>query len=357
MRFLSQQSITKFKLSSFLSATVREQIRLDADDIIYDVPFRNIIELSGLDLTPEEQAGINLDDDHKLQMGIDSKDRLICVLERKNHAEVYNLEQLPTGTYKAIIDFDQYIKSKFMTEGKGNGGVGPIQDIFIDGVLSNRETLDRLLKDPKDEVHDYYNAIIALCSNFFGIAADSEDDTVVTLDQLQGLSTFYLKSLGNYALREQLITEFDNTKPYDYCVTIFSTEVIELLEEDRFEINLDYSEDLMIAVDNRNRLFASIVGISDDGDFDYELNFILEQLPAKSFKMIQTLFCEIIDFVEQEFPDVDGDDIKSKALFNVVLNLLRQRRMFYDMLKMNKKNLKDLIRYHILPLEFSQDLH
>ena len=101
MRFLSQQSITKFKLSSFLSAEVREQIRLDADDIIYDVPFRNIIELSGLDLTPEEQAGINLDDDHKLQMGIDSKDRLICVLERKNHAEVYmSVPQINKSLYK-----------------------------------------------------------------------------------------------------------------------------------------------------------------------------------------------------------------------------------------------------------------
>lgn len=351
MKFLSQQSITKFKLSSFLSAEVREQIRLDSDDIIYDVPFRNIIEFSGLDLTPEEQAGINLGDDHKLQMGIDSKDRLICVLDRENHAEVYNLEQLPTGTYKAIIDFDQYLKFKVMVE--GNGEVGPIPDIFVEGVLSNRETLDRLLTDPEDQVHDYYNAVIALCSHFFGIGMGFEDDAVVTLDKLQGLSTFYLKSLGNYALREHLITEFDNTKPH-VCVTIFSTEVIELLEEDRFEINLDYSENLMIAVDNRNRLFASIVRISDDGDFDYELNFILEQLPAKSFKMIQTLFCEIIDFVEQEFPDVDGDDIKSKALFNVVLNLLRQRRMFYDMLKMNKKNLKNLIRHHILPLEFSQ---
>lgn len=355
MRFLSQQSITKFKLSSFLSAEVREQIRLDADDIIYDVPFRNIIELSGLDLTPEEQAGINLDDDHKLQMGIDFKDRLICVLDRENHAEVYNLEQLPTGTYKAIIDFDQYLKSKFTVE--GNGEVGPIQDIFIDSVLSNRATLDRLLKDPKDQVHDYYNAIIGFCSKFFGMGTDSEGDAVVTLDELQGLSTFYLKSLGNYALREQLITEYDNTKPYDDCVTIFSTEVIELFEEDRLEIDLDSSEELMIAVDNRNRLFASIVGISEDGAFDYELNFMLEQLPAKSFKMIQTLFCEIIDFVEQEFPDVDEDDIKSKALFNVVLNLLRERRMFYDMLKMNKKSLKNLIKYHILPIEFSEHLH
>lgn len=354
MKFLSQQSITKFKLSSFLSAEVREQIRLDSDDIIYDVPFRNIIEFSGLDLTPEEQAGINLGDDHKLQMGIDSKDRLICVLDRENHAEVYNLEQLPTGTYKAIIDFDQYLKFKVMVE--GNGEVGPIPNIFVEGVLSNRETLDRLLTDPEDQVHDYYNAIIDLCSHFFGIGMGFEDDAVVTLDKLQGLSTFYLKSLGNHALRDQLDTEFDNTKLYDDCVTIFSTEVIKLLEEDRLEIDLDYDEELMIAVDNRNRLFASIVGIGENGDFDYESNFILEQLPAKSFKMIQTLLCEIIDFVEQEFPDADGDYIELKTLFNIVLNLLRERRMFYDMLKMNKKSLKNLIRYHILPLEFSQHL-
>lgn len=355
MSFLSQQNLTKFNLSSFLSKDLREQIQLDADDIAYDKPIRGIIELSGLDLTPEEQAGVNLGDDHKLQMGIDSKDRLICILERENYIEVYSLEQLPTGAYKVVTDFDKYLEFKVMVEGSGE--VGPIPNIFIEGVLSNREILDRLLKDPEDQIHAYYNAVIDLCSDFFGIGMDSEDDAVVTLDKLQGLSTFYLKSLGNHALRDQLETEFDNTKLYDDCVTIFSTEVIKLLEEDRLEIDLDSDEELMIAVDNRNRLFASIVRIDENGAYIEESNFILEQLPAKSFKMIQTMFCEIIDFVEQEFPDDDGAYIESKTLFNIVLNLLRERRMFYDMLKMNKKSLKNLIRYHILPLEFSKHLH
>lgn len=351
MSFLSQQSITKFKLSSFLSPKVREQIRLDEHDIIYDDPLRGIIEFSGLDLTPEEQAGINLSDDHKLLLGIDSKDRLICVLDRENLTEVYSFEQLPTGTYKAIIDFDHYLNFKVMVE--GNGEVGPIPSVFVEGVLSNRDTLDQLLKDPEDQVHAYYNAVIALCAHFFDMGMDFEDDAVVRLDKLQGLSTFYLKSLSNHALRNQLDKEFDNTKPYDECFTIFSSEVIELFEEDRLEIDLDDDEEIMISVDNRNRLFASIVGIDENGAFNYESNFVLEQLPAKSFKVIHTLYCEIVDYVEQKFPE-GVVYMEEKALFNVVVNLLRERRMFYEMLKMNKKDLKNLIRHQILPLEFSQ---
>ena len=102
-------------------------------------------------------------------------------------------------------------------------------------------------------------------------------------------------------------------------------------------------------------MFASIVGIDENGAFDYESNFVLEQLPAKSFKVIHTLYCEIVDYVEQEFPE-GVSYMEEKALFNVVVNLLRGRSMFYEMLKMNKKDLKNLIRYHILPLEFSQHL-
>lgn len=357
MGLFSHQNLTTFKLSSLLSRRTQNKIRLIIDDLNDGGPFQNLVSYTGTELSPQEQAGLEVEDDNTLTFGIDAADRMLVAIQSAHtkYPYVFQLEQCPKGTHKLIVEFNEFVKRI-----EENHLVGPVHQLFREFVFSNRELLDDLLKKDTVDRNVFFYYLVDVGEQ---IIADDEQ-CFIDLDMLQNITTFHLPALKSHAVRNDLYEQFQKAKQTDDWIPCYSSKLVALSPEDREILGLSEFCHLEMYIDSKNRLIGQIIQEYPEINMCDSVLFILEQLPKKTFNVFSAIQSELQDYmdiiVEGDFDeDDDFDEVKEYRVtfFNICANLLRQREIFYGFMEMKKGELKSFVRSEIIPLEFSQPYH